>query len=190
MSSRGSILFISCGIFQEELEYLIREKGLNWQVVYLEAALHVNFDSLKKAFVTALEENRLAGREIRVVYGHCHPEMNEILERYGARRIEAGNCLEAMVGVDEIARLNEEGTAFFLSAGWVNHWEKMFEAGRKDFDFDFRSMFTAYQRIIVFETGIIPIDEKKVEAFSQFTNLPVERKNIRLDHLFELIDRL
>lgn len=190
MSPPTSVIFISCGIFQEELDYLIREKNLDWQVLYLEAALHVNFDSLKDALVTALEESRQAGREIRVVYGHCHPEMSEILENYGARRIEAGNCLEAMVGAEEIARLNDEGMAFFLSAGWVNHWEKMFEAGRKNSDFDIRSMFSAYKRIVVFDAGMIPIDEEKIAAFSRLTNLPVDRENISLDRLFNLVDRL
>jgi hypothetical protein len=64
----------------------------------------------------------------------------------------------------------------------------MFALGRKDFNFDFKTMFDDYERIIVFDTGIIPIDEAKVERFSKFTKLPVERKPITLDYFFNLIE--
>jgi hypothetical protein len=43
-------------------------------------------------------------------------------------------------------------------------------------------MFGQYKRIIVFDTGIIPVDEEKVRKFSAFTGLPVERRTITLDH--------
>ena len=186
----GKAVVISCGIFREELEYLVREKGLDWNIVFLDAALHVNFDKLRAKLVGALEENREAGREIRVIYGHCHPDIREILERYGAKRIAAGNCLEAMVGREEMVRLNSEAKTFFLSAGWVNAWEDMFTLGKEDFDFDFKSMFANYKRILVFDTGVIPIDEEKVRKFSEFTRLPVERRTITLDRLLGLIKKI
>ena len=188
--SKQAVIFISCGIFKEELEYLLRDKGLDWNIVYLEPALHVNFDRLKKALVEALEQNHKAGLQIKVLYGHCHPEIRQILRRYDARKIGAGNCLEAMVGPAEIRRLNQEGKAFFLSVGWVNNWGKMFAMGRRDFGFDFKSMFDGYKRIIVFDTGIIPIDEEKVERFSTFTKLPVERKSITLDYFMNLVESI
>jgi len=187
---KKSLLFISCGIFREELGYLIREKGLDWNVVFLDAALHVNFDKLKAKLLEALEENRKTGAEIKVIYGHCHPHIREILERYGAKRIAAGNCLEAMVGAEEVLRLNAEATSFFLSAGWVNAWEDMFTLGKEDFDFDFKTMFANYRRIIVFDTGVIPIDEEKVRKFSDFTGLPVERRMITLDRLLDLVKNI
>ncbi len=188
--AKKAIIFISCGIFREELEYLLKEKRLDWNIIYLEAALHVNFDRLKKALVEALEENQKAGIELKVLYGHCHPEIMAILEKYDAKKIEAGNCLEALVGPEEIRRINNEGTAFFLSSGWVNNWEKMFALGEKDFNFDFKSMFDGYKRIIVFDTGLIPIDEEKVGRFSKLTNLPIERRHISLDYLLNLINRI
>ncbi len=188
--AKKAIIFISCGIFKEELAYLIEEKGLDWKIIYLEAALHVNFDMLKTALTKALERNRKTGVELKVLYGHCHPDIMKILEHYNAKKIKAGNCLEAMVGPDEIKRLNQEGKAFFLSVGWVNNWEKMFALGKESFDFDIKPMFNGYRRIIVFDTGIIPIDEAKVERFSKFTNLPVERKHITLDYFLNIIQSI
>src|ERR1700690_1257562 len=178
---KKAVIFISCGIFREELEYLVKEKGLDWEILFLDAALHVNFDRLKEKLLQALEENHKKGKESHVIYGHCHPKIQELLDFYGAKRISAGNCLEAMVGTEEVERLNAEAITFFLSAGWANNWESMFALGKKDFGFDFKSMFTYYKRIIVFDTGVVPIDENKVRLFSDFTGLPIERKVITLD---------
>jgi len=188
MSSEKTVLFISCGIFKEEIEYLIKSKGLDWNVVFLDAALHVHFDKLKAELVRALEKYHGDDKELKVLYGHCHPDIMEILDGFGAKKLMAGNCLEAMVGREEVERLNAEGMAFFLSAGWVENWEKMFEAGKDDFDFT--TMFTNYERIVVFDTGVVPIDEEKIKAFSEFTKLPVIRKDISLDHLQALIDSI
>lgn len=186
MSEKAAV-FISCGIFREELLQLAREGRFAGDVRFLDAALHVNFDKLKSRLEAALAEAKADGAEAKVLYGYCHPEMAELLERFGARKLAAGNCLEAMVGAGEIARLNAEAKSFFLSAGWVNNWEKMFEMGRADFDFDFTSMFGSYQRIVVFDTGVIPLDEEKIRAFSAFTGLPVVRKAITLDCFLGLV---
>lgn len=184
------VIFISCGIFREELEYLADKRGLRGEIVFLDAALHVNFDRLKERLTAALEEKRKSGAELKVLYGYCHPEINGILEHYNAEKIDAGNCLEALAGAAEIRRLNAEAKTFFLSAGWVNHWEEMFKQGAKDLDLDFHTLFSGYRRAVVFETGLIPIDEEKLGKFSRFTGLPVERRTISLEHFESLLDRL
>jgi hypothetical protein len=66
----------------------------------------------------------------------------------------------------------------------------MFAQVKEDFRFDPRTLFEGYERIIVFDTGIIPIDPKKVEKFSEFSNLPVERKPITLNYLAQLIESI
>lgn len=180
-------VFISCGIFKAELEHLACTGRFDGQVIFLDAALHVNFDKLKMRLEEALSEVDKAGAGIRVLYGHCHPDIIEILGKYGAEKIRAGNCLEAIIGAEEISRLDAEAKTFFLTAGWVNNWENMFAMGRADFDFDFSSMFRQYKRIIVFDTGVIPLDDEKIRSFSEYTELPVERRMISLDHLLDLI---
>jgi len=184
---KKSVLYISCGIFKEELEYLVREKSLDVKIIFLDAALHVNFDRLKERLVRALEEQPKESTALKVLYGHCHPEIGEIVERYGAKKIDVLNCLEAIVGREEIRKIDSEAKTFFLTAGWVNNWEGMFALGKKDFNFDFSSMFSQYKRVMVFDTGVIPIDEEKVEQFRKLTNLPVERRRISLDHLLKLV---
>jgi len=187
---RKSVRYISCGIFKEELEYLIKEKSLNMDVLFLDAALHVNFDRLKASLVQALEDQCKEGTELKVLYGRCHPEIMKIVERFDAKKIEATNCLEAIVGREEIRKIDQEAKTFFLTAGWVNNWENMFALGKQDFHFDFSSMFGQYKRVMVFDTGVIPIDQQKVEQFSRLTKLPVECRRISLEHFLGLITRV
>ena len=73
----------------------------------------------------------MLGARIKVVYGHCHPEIEEILTSFSAKRIPAGNCLEAIVGADEIRKIDSETKTFFLTAGWVNNWERIFALEKK-----------------------------------------------------------
>ncbi len=180
-------LIISCGIFKAELEYLLKEEEINAEVLFLDAALHVNFDRLKSRLVQALEESKERGAEIRVFYGYCHPDMLKIMEQYGAKKIDAVNCIEAIAGREEVRTINAEAKTFFLTAGWINNWENIFAAGKADFNLDFSSMFKDYRRVIVFDAGVIPIDESKVEQFSRYTGLPVERRKISLDHLLNFL---
>jgi len=189
MKEQGTI-FISCGIFQEELRHLAQEGLFGEKIIFLDAALHVNFDKLKAQLEQALAQAKETGAAMKVIYGHCHPGMIDILDHFGAKKIEAGNCIEAFVGKEEIARLDAEAKTFFLTAGWVNNYEKIFSAGREDFGFDFSSMFEHYKRVIVFDTGVIPIDEEKVEKFSKFTCLPVQRRAITLKRLLALIEEI
>jgi hypothetical protein len=63
----------------------------------------------------------------------------------------------------------------------------MFALGKEEFHVDFSSMFGQYKRAMVFDTGVISIDEDKVRQFSELTHLPVERRRITLDHFIGLI---
>ncbi len=184
------MVLISCGIFREELKYLAAEKKADLKVYFLDAALHVNFDKLRSRLIEALDECRKRGEEPALLYGNCHPEMDEIAASYGAGRIDAGNCLEALAGREEIRRLDAEAKTFFLTAGWVNNWEKMFKLGAEDFGFDFKAMFSDYKRIVVFDSGVIPINEEKVRRLSAFTSLRVEKVPLSLDRLSKLIEGL
>ena len=183
-------MVISCGIFREELEYLIAEKKVDFNVVFLDPTLHVNFDRLRSRLVEALDNCTKRGEKPLLIYGKCHPDMDKIAAGYGARRIDAGNCLEALAGRDEIRRLDGEAKTFFLTAGWINNWEKMFNVGFEDFGYDFRAMFSTYKRIVVFDSGVSPINEEKVLRLSDYTSLPVEKLPLSLARFMKLIEDL
>jgi hypothetical protein len=181
---------ISCGMLEDELEYLLRKHGNDTAPLYLDPALHVNFDKLKAALTRALEEAHQAGRQTKVIYGYCHPEMAEILEPYCATRIGAANCLEALLGAAEMARIEAGGKVIYLTAGWLREWKRMVAAGAEDLGLDSRNMFGDYRAVLVLDTGVSPIDEVEVEEFSAYANLPVERVDVSLDNLWERVREL
>lgn len=181
---------ISCGMLEAELEYLLRTHGKNIAPRYLDPALHVNFDKLKAELTRVLQDTREAGSRTKVIYGYCHPEMAEILEPYGATRIGAANCLEALLGAPEMARLEAGGKVMYLTAGWLREWKRLVAAGAEDLGLDFRNMFGDYRAVLILDTGVTPIDEAAVEEFSAYANLPVERLEVSLDHLWERVREL
>ncbi len=183
-------VIISCGMLEAELEYLLRKHGKDVTPRYLDPALHVNFDKLKAELTGALEEACQEGSRTKVIYGYCHPEMAEILEPYCATRIGAANCLEALLGAPEMARLEAGGKVIYLTAGWLREWKRMVAAGAEDLGLDFRNMFGDYRAVLVLDTGISPINEAAVEEFSAYANLPVERMDVSLDNLWERVREL
>lgn len=184
------ISLISCGMLEAEIEHLLKKHAKEVPVRYLDPALHVNFDKLKAGLTQALEENRQEGSEARVIYGYCHPEMEEILTPYCATRISAANCLEALLGAAQMAHMEAEGKLIYMTAGWLHEWKRMVAAGAEDLGLDFRNMFGDYRAILVLDTGIAPIDDADVAEFSAYANLPVERMEVTLDHLWARIREL
>jgi hypothetical protein len=58
----------------------------------------VDFDDLKVALVAELEKCRKNGSEgIIVVYGQCHPKIEEILAPYHAALAACQNCVDAFI---------------------------------------------------------------------------------------------
>ena len=44
----------------------------------------------------------------------------------------------------------------------VANWRKMFSLGEQDYGLDFREMLRPYQRAVVIDTGLVPIDEDRL----------------------------
>jgi hypothetical protein len=55
----------------------------------------------------------------------------ERVESYGAKKIDAANCLEAIVGRGEIRKIDAEAKTFFLTAGSVNKGKTYSPSGKR-----------------------------------------------------------
>ena len=180
---------LCCGILQREVEYLLL--GKNVAVTYLDPGLHVDFARLAKTLGQNLSDSD--GLKPVVVYGHaCHPAMGKMAAAHGGRLMEAVNCIEAILG-DRLAELDAGGKTFYLSVGWLENWRKIFVEELACDENSAREIFAGYDRLLLLDTGIWPLDQEKVREFAAFTGLPVEAMPISLEHLRrrleEVIDR-
>ncbi|OPY53946.1 MAG: hypothetical protein A4E49_01232 [Methanosaeta sp. PtaU1.Bin112] len=179
---------IACGIFEKEIEALRSELGFPFTARYLGAGLHVDYDDLKGALAGQLEECHRNGNEgMIVVYGQCHPQIEEILRPYHASLIECQNCVDAFItrkGVETKAR---EGLFFFLSPGWLDAWKEVFR--RLNWGREEARMHMGSFRGSVYLDTLKDSQEREEELleFFDFTLLPFEIMPVDLGYFKSLI---
>ncbi|MGB9903327.1 MAG: DUF1638 domain-containing protein [Desulfotomaculales bacterium] len=182
---------VCCGILRRELEVLFREVCGNNQsapdVVYLEAALHVDFKKIHAALQKALTDLSPKYRQLTLVYGQlCHPEMEELARQFGARAIPARNCIEMLLG-EEMAKTDQEARTFYLTPGWLDNWQKIFIEGLGWDSVEARQNFGFYDRILLLDTGVTPLAEETILEFFEYAQVTIEIRPVGLQNLHKLI---
>lgn len=177
---------LCCGILRHELEHLLGEQ--NADITYIDAALHVDLDKLAQAVTENLRG--MDGNDIPLIIGNqCHPEMEQIAAEHGGRVIQAKNCIEMLLG-EKMAELDAEAKTFYLTSGWLENWRKIFMEGLGWDAVDARHNFGYYDRILLLDTGIVPIDDMNLLEFYDYAQVPVETISVDLDNLRKLLEQL
>lgn len=181
---------IACGVFQKEIERLKEEQGLDFpfEAHYLDPGLHVDFGELKEALKAELERCQGKGYEgIVVVYGQCHPKMDEILKTYRAALIDCQNCVDAFIthkGMEERAL---RGLYFYLSPGWLEAWKEIFRRMNWD-QGEARLQMGPFNGVVFVDTlEDASLREQELLEFFDYTNLPFEIMPVDLNHFKSLI---
>ncbi|MBB6480179.1 DUF1638 domain-containing protein [Spirochaeta isovalerica] len=116
---------VSCGILKKEIQHLVRKNRWTFRERYLDSSLHIDFNKLENALDATL--TKVEASPPLLVYGTCHPLMDEICRRYGAVRTEGQNCVEILLGKDIFQRELKRG-AFFLLEDWARSWDRIIPA--------------------------------------------------------------
>lgn len=181
-----SKVILCCGILQKEIEHLLQ--GREVELRYIDPGLHTNLDLLEVEVVRALGE--LNADQIPLILGtQCHPELEELAAGHGGRLIKAKNCIEMLLG-EKMTELDAAGNSFYLTGGWLENWVKIFRDGLKWDEIDARQNFYIYDRILLLDTGIIPLDDEKMLEFFEYTQTMVEIMAVDLDHLRLVVNQL
>jgi hypothetical protein len=181
-------VIIACGVFKDELEMISKDLGFPFEVHYLGAGLHVDFDKIKKALVTELEKCK--GREgIIVLYGECHPKIREILAPYKAMLIDCQNCVDAFITRKGMEERASRGLFFYLSPGWAKAWREIFGALGWSQE-EARLQLGAFKGAFFLDTlGNAQDYEQDLLEFFDYTLLSIEVVPVDLDHFKSLILR-
>ena len=179
---------ISCGVFRKELEKIASELGFPFEVRYLEAGLHVSFDDLGEALKSELETCNCKGYQgIIVLYGACHPSIDQILAPYKAVLISCQNCIDALVTKQVVEKVSKRGLYFYLSPGWLDCWRDVFARLNWNTE-DARRQMGCFKGVIFLDTLNNASEyEDELIQFLDFTLLPYEFMPANLDHFKSLI---
>jgi len=177
---------IACGVFAKEIEKLRDDLGFAFQARYLGPGLHVDFDELRAALEEELKMREKTQGTI-VVYGQCHPKIENILQGHHAALIDCQNCVDAFItrkGMEEKAR---SGLYFYLSPGWLDAWRDIFS--RLGWTpAEARMQMGSFRGVVYMNTlGDAAAREQELLEFFDYTNLPYEIMPVSLDHFKSLI---
>lgn len=177
---------VACGIFKEELEAVCNQLGLTHHKFYLTPGLHVDLDKLKNKLTRKLKQIEDKYQHKVIIYGECHPQIDELAKNHGAERIEVRNCIDALLG-DRKKELEKESNNFYISSGWLTNWQKIFVEGLGWDQTDARMRFGRYDKIILINTGVREISDEEILEFYDYTQTPVETVDVDLEHFKEVI---
>ncbi|TAK36548.1 MAG: DUF1638 domain-containing protein [Chloroflexota bacterium] len=179
---------IACGILKAEVEAALRKRGLAVPVFYLAPAPCVEPAALLRQLRALLDRAAQASDDIVVLIGRCHPDLEEILASYPARRATINDCFDALLG-EERKRIDRESNTFYTSAAWLDHWQHALRRSMQWDQVDARQNFGHYDRVLLLDTGLKPIPDEKILEYFDYLQVPVEPYSISLEALSELLGR-
>lgn len=182
-----NILLISCGILKKEIRCLIKKNAWPLDDLYLDSSLHIDLGKLKKKLSALLEENK--DRSIILVYGSCHPQIDEIIKPYNCLKLPVQNCVEMLLGAKT---LNDElaGGAYFLLDDWMKRWTYVIANTLGDNPEVVKEIFNVDTRYFYcIETPCSTDYRKDAEKASTEMTLPLKWRNVNLDNLELLLKK-
>jgi hypothetical protein len=189
------VLYIAaCGVFAPELEKILpalrRElPEIRIETLFLAPALHNSYQELEKGVRQALE--KLGGQRTLLLYGsQCHPTMTALAGDYGAVCPEEANCIEILTGAEKKKALDQGGTIFYLSAGWLRHWNDLFD---RRFGWDLIELYFesgGITKIVALDDGCGEFSEATRLDFLSKLHVPVEVETLAPDHFADTVTAL
>ena len=179
------VRIVACGIFQPELEQVlrqIREERPNdslINVTYVPPALHVDYDKLKDGITDALDQ--VSEQKKILLFGSmCHPEIGEFTEKYHVVRLSPGNCIELILGKERQKEIEKTAKVFYLTPGWLLNWKDIFRQGQGWDEIDARINMGFYDKILLLDTGVSEFSDEDLLEFFEYTQVPIEIEKVDL----------
>lgn len=172
---------LGCEIFRREFEHLY--PGEEVRPLWLPAGLHADLGKLG----VQLETNARPGENQVILFGACHPAIDDLVARNGAVRLPGKDCIAAFLTEKERKEL-ESRKAFLMTPGWLRHWREIFQNALGWDPVDGRANFSFYEVILILDFGLEPLDEMEILGLFEFTGTPIEVIPADLEHFKSQLD--
>lgn len=186
LATDGKALVV-CGVLKNEIAAILERNRLPVPVVRLAPAPCIDQRMLRRQLENALRQASSQARDVLLVIGRCHPDIEEIAAQFGARRLHMNDCFEALLGREERQRLDREANTFYTLASWLPHWRRALSNGMRWDEAEARHQFARYDRVLLLDTGLRPIDDEQVLELFDFVGVPVEIQAVGLESLASVL---
>ncbi len=178
MGTRRNI--IACRIFENEINAITSEKD-DLTFHWIDAALHANPEKMKKAISKTLLEIGPTETRIDFLFGNgCHPDMCTIAQHHGVELPTEKNCIHAFLGSKQAMGL-EQNRTMIITPGWLDAWQGIVQGLGWD-EVDVRINMGRYDRILLLDPGVAPVDDMALIEFYDQIQVPIEIMEISLDY--------
>lgn len=164
-------VIIACKVFADELQYVLKdEKAV--EIIWIDAALHADLPRMEHELTEALAAAKATNKDVRVFMGvGCHPDLVKLARKYGFTFSTVKNCLEAFLG-GRVKELEQNGT-MLMTPGWVRAWPEIMASLGWDAT-DVRINLGRYNRILLLEPGINPLNDEEILTFFDLAQVPIK----------------
>lgn len=181
------LTMVGCGILRKEVDRLIEKNHWNVHTQYLDSALHNYFNRLANELNTSLSEREQRGEKTVVLYGSCHPLMENFLHDHHTCRTEGQNCIVQLLGYEKFMEELEKG-AYFLLEDWALTWKPMITACFGDNVEVIRDIFhSSHKYMVAVRTPCSGDFTEAAQTAADFVDLPLTWMDVTLDHLEQVL---
>lgn len=178
---------IACSTFEKELTALQTDGDLDLQFQFVDSALHMDPERLNQRLEEITDQEEADGNRVVLAYGDCHAHMIDLENRPNVTRTKGISCYEIVLGGDTFRKYRDEG-AFFLMPEWTSRWRELFTSGLGLTDDNAPGfMGEMHDKLVYLDTGLVPVPEAELQAFSDFCRLPHEVVKVSLEPLLHSI---
>ena len=195
MNKEDKLCLVSCSVLREELEKLVKEGGLDAELVFVSKFFHVDYAELENNLRKVLEHTlkRFNGQVILVYGDLClgqDNEMKKLSQEYGVAKVDALNCIDCQLGgKGKFLEADKEHNLMFMGPGMIGFFKGMKEKMLKNGvdEATFTNMFSGIKGFVLLDTcgdG----DESRMELEKLGMGLEViETRKIGLENIKRVV---
>jgi hypothetical protein len=160
MNKEDKLCLVSCSVLREELEKLVKQGGLDAELVFVSKFFHVDYAELENNLRKVLEHTlkRFNGQVILVYGDLClgqDNEMKKLSQEYGVAKVDALNCIDCQLGgKGKFLEADKEHNLMFMGPGMIGFFKGMKEKMLKNGvdEATFTNMFSGIKGFVLLDT--------------------------------------
>ncbi len=187
-SSREETCLIACPIFERELETVLLELDLAPEIKYMHYTIHNNPLMMEEQLVEKVADAENTTQNVRFLVGkHCKGkrDMAEVVKGCNGKIPQARNCIDMLIGRELTKKLQKNRTSLMTPA-WIRMINQSIADGQWSVT-DARVNLGWYNKILILDTGVDPLDDEQIMEFYDLTQVEIDILPVDLTHFKTLL---
>lgn len=182
---------IACPIFAKELAAVLPELAAEPMVQFMDYRVHNSAKAMAEELARCIATAGAEGAAISLLVGQeCQAQLplSQIAESCGGTLPAGHNCLEIILGRKKARVLADKRTTIMTPA-WIDMINNSISDGFWTVE-DVRINLGHYDRILLLDSGLVPLPDEMLMEFFDLTQVPIEIMPVSLDHFKKVVSRL